>query len=71
MRRTLRPHPSQFTLRLAPEPEPVLPLITAEEPTLVQALADLLLSALGRPAPGDQIEAATAMEGGDEPKDHP
>jgi hypothetical protein len=70
MRRLLRPHPTQLTLRLAPEPEPVLPLITSGEPTLVQALADLLLSALGQPTPGDQTRAATATEGGDEPEDH-
>jgi len=57
-------------LRLAPEPEPSLPLVTAEAPTIVQALADLLLSALGQPTPGDQTRAATATEGGDEPEDH-
>jgi hypothetical protein len=72
MRRVLRPHPSQLTLRLAPELEPVPPLLTAEEPTLVQALADLLLSALGQPAPGAQTRAATiVVEGSDEPEDHP
>jgi hypothetical protein len=68
MRRVPRSHPSQLTLRLSPEPEPV-PLFAAEEPTLVQALADLLLSALGHP--DIQTRAATTLvEGGDEPEDH-
>jgi len=68
MRRVPRSHPSQLTLRLSPEPEPV-PLFAAEEPTLVQALADLLLSALGHPY--IQTRAATTLvEGGDEPEDH-
>jgi hypothetical protein len=36
---------------------------------LVQALADLLLAALGRRTPDGPTEAMT-MEGGDEPEDH-
>ena len=71
MRRVLRSRPNQLTLRLASEPEPMLPLIASGEPTLVQALADLLLSALGQPVPGNQTEAAMTMEGGDEPEDRP
>ena len=69
MRRVPRPHPSQLTLHLSPEPAS---LLTAEGPTLVQALADLLLSALGQTAPGIQTREATSLgEGGDEPEDHP
>jgi len=47
-----------------------VPLLAAEEPTLLQALADLLLSALGHP--DIQTRAATTLvEDGDEPEDHP
>lgn len=69
MRRAVRPQPIQLSLRLAPAPEPLLPHIPADEPTLVQALADLLLAALGQRTP-DGPTAATVMEGGDEPEDH-
>lgn len=70
MSRLPRPHPSQLTLRLAAEPDPVQTPLAAETPTLVQALADLLLSALGQPASGAQTGPATMMmEGGDEPED--
>ena len=41
MRRALRLHPGQLTLRLTSAPEQ--PLVTMEEPTILQALADLLL----------------------------
>src|SRR3954465_7615245 len=57
MRRAARPNPTQLTLRLAPEPEP--PLMTTEEPTLLQALADLLLEVLAQPTPGRRTKAAT------------
>lgn len=67
MRRAARPNPTQLTLRLAPEPEPP-PMTTTEEPTLLQALADLLLEALAQPAPGRKTKAAT-MEAADEPED--
>jgi hypothetical protein len=71
MRRVPRPHPSQLTLHLSPEPE-AASLLKAEGPTLVQALADLLLSALGQTAPGIRTREATSLgEGGDEPEDHP
>ena len=63
MRRVPRSHPSQLALPLA--------LLTAEAPTLVQALADLLLSALGQPAPESPTGRAITMEGGNEPEDHP
>jgi hypothetical protein len=53
-------------LHLAPEPE--LPPLTTEEPTLLQALADLLLEALAQPNPGRKTKAAT-MEAADEPED--
>jgi hypothetical protein len=53
-------------LRLAPEPEP--PPVTTEEPTLLQALADLLLEALAQPTPGRKTKAAT-MEVADDPED--
>src|SRR3954465_11675840 len=66
MRRAARPNPTQLTLRLAPEPEPPPP--TTEEPTLLQALADLLLEALAQPTPGRRTKAAT-MEAADEPED--
>src|SRR3954463_14064902 len=66
MRRAARPNPTQLTLRLAPEPEP--PPMTTEEPTLLQALADLLLEALAQPTPGRKTKAAT-MEAADEPED--
>ena len=66
MRRAARPNPTQLTLRLAPEPEP--PLMTTKEPTLLQALADLLLEALAQPTPGRKTKAAT-MEAADEPED--
>jgi hypothetical protein len=69
MRRTARPQPIQLSLRLVPAPEPPLPHVPADEPTLVQALADLLLAALGQRTPGDPT-AATATEDGDEPEDH-
>jgi hypothetical protein len=64
------PHllPSQLALRLTPEPEHP-PLPSAIGPTLVQALAELLLSALGRPTIGGEIEARME-EDGDEPEDH-
>ncbi|WP_407523872.1 cache domain-containing protein [Methylobacterium oryzisoli] len=56
---------------LAPEPDPA-PLLAADAPTLVQALADLLLSALGQTASAPQITAAIATrEGGHEPEDQP
>src|SRR4051812_40308104 len=64
--RAARPPPTQLPLRLAPEPEP--PPMTTEEPTLLQALADLLLEALAQPAPGQKTKAAT-MEAADEPED--
>ncbi len=67
MRRAARSHPTQLSLRLAPEQEP--PLITAETPTLLQALADLLLAALGPSASHLTTEAAT-LESVHEPKDH-
>ena len=66
MRRAARPNPTQLTFRLAPEPEP--PPLTTEEPTLLQALADLLLEALAQPTPGRKTKAAT-MEAADEPED--
>ena len=66
MRRAARPNPTQLTLRLAPEPEP--PPMTTKEPTLLQALADLLLEALAQPTPGRKTKAAT-MEAADEPED--
>ena len=40
MRRALRLHPGQLTLRLTSAPEQ--PLVTMEEPTILHALADLL-----------------------------
>lgn len=69
MSRRPRLLPSQLALRLAPEPDHP-PLPAALGPTLVQALAELLLSALGRPAAGEQVEAARTREDGDEPEDH-
>src|SRR5512133_966484 len=66
MRRAARPNPTQLTFRLAPEPE--LPPVTTEEPTLLQALADLLLEALTQPTPGRKTKAAT-MEAADKPED--
>lgn len=69
MRQPVRHHPSQLTLSLAPAAEPPLAFIPAEEPMLVQALADLLLAALGQRTPDGPTEAMT-MEGGDEPEDH-
>jgi hypothetical protein len=42
--------------------------MTTEEPTLLQALADLLLEALAQPTPGRRTKAAT-MEAADEPED--
>ncbi len=69
MPRLPRPLPSQLALRLAPEPDrPLLP--AAISPTLVQALAELLLSALGRPAADAQVEASQMQEDSDEPEDH-
>ena len=65
MRRAARPNPTQLTLRLAPEPEP--PPMTTEEPTLLQALADLL-EVLAQPTRGRKTKAAT-MEAADEPED--
>lgn len=68
MRRAARPHPTQLPLRLAPAPEP--PPITANEPTLLQALADLLLAALGQNVPDQESAATTTTESGDEPQDY-
>lgn len=63
-----RPLPSQLALRLTPEPDrPPLPAAIA--PILVQALAELLLSALGRPTASEEIEARIE-ENGDEHEDH-
>ena len=66
MRRSSRPHSQQLALSLMPRPE--TPLITTEEPILLQALADLLLEALGERVVAE-IEAMT-MEAGDDPEDH-
>jgi hypothetical protein len=67
MRRPLRLHPGQLTLRLTSAPEQ--PLVTMEEPTILQALADLLLEALGQGLPGPATAEVTT-ESADEPQDH-
>ena len=70
MSRPPRPHPSQLTLRLKAEPERAQAPLAAETQTVVQVLADLLLSALGQPASGAQTRLAVVMmEDGDEPED--
>lgn len=69
MSRLPRLLPSQLVLRLTPEPEHP-PLSAAIGPTLVQALAELLLSALGRLPANEPVEAARTQEDGDEPQDH-
>lgn len=61
--------PSQLALRLTPAPEHP-PLPAAIGPTLVQTLAELLLSALGQPSAHGPVEAARTQGGGDEPEDH-
>jgi len=71
MRRVPRSHPSQLALHLAPDLKSPPSLPTSDAPTLVQALADLLLSALGQPAPESPTGRAITMEGGNEPEDHP
>ena len=68
MPRKARPPSTQLVLRLSPAPEPPL---AADQLTLLRALADLLLAALG-PSPSTPGPATVAMirESRDEPQDH-
>lgn len=62
MRRATTAARTQLVLKLADEPPP--PPIEADAMSLLQALADLLLEALGQ-------ESSTGMKGsGDESEDH-
>lgn len=69
MPRKARPPSTQLALRLSPAPEP--PLVTADQPTLLRALADLLLAALG-PSPSAPGPATSSVirESRDERQDH-
>ena len=63
MRRRMPPAPTQLALGL--ETDRNRPLPAASTPDLLQALAELLVAAVGRPARDMPIQ-----ETGDEPEDH-
>ena len=62
MRRRKFTAPAQLSLSLLPQPS--VPQIEADSPTLLQAIANLLLEALGQAAEADR------PGGADEPEDH-
>jgi hypothetical protein len=65
MRRTLARPRTQLVLELELEPSPAEPPIAPGSKALLEALADLLLEALGR---GETKDGG--QEGGDESQDH-
>lgn len=66
MRRKARSPSTQLSLRLMPTPEVRPPV--AEPPALLQALADLLLAALGSTT--EPTVTTVIREDGHEPEDH-
>jgi hypothetical protein len=67
MPRKARPPANQLTLCLTPATE--TSVFKAEPPALLQALADLLLAALG-PNGAAPATSPVIQESGDEPQDH-